>query len=166
MGFFKRLFGGQDNEPQQTTPKAAQHELEENRHYYFPKDENDIAMMKTNIAGLNYRMKMEDARKPYQGHTKFEPDNPVNEKAVALITDDGRHIGYVKDSDLRMYYDMFSKRDGIRFYGAVGIFTNDKNKKTLFGNIMLVDIPESDDGRLFNLAQKQLDFMMAEFSTE
>ena len=123
-------------------------------------------MLKTSIAGLNFRMKLDDARKAYQGYTKFEPENPVNDKAVALVTDDGRHIGYISEKDLRLYYDIFGKKDHIRFYGAVGIFTNDKWKKTLFGNIMIVDIPENDDGTLFKLGQQQLDFMMSEFTTE
>jgi hypothetical protein len=31
---------------------------------------------------------------------------------------------------------------------------------------MLVDVPQSDDGRLFDLGQKQLDYMMADFTSE
>ena len=174
--FLKKMFGKKTiaenpseqkkSEPVQPVTLKVKHELENDCKYYFPKDDNDIAMLKTNIAGVNFKLKIADARKAYQGHTKFEPENPANDKAVALITDDGRHIGYISERDLRMYYDIFDKRDGIRFYGAVGVFTNDKREKTLFGNIMVVDIPNSDDGTLFDLGQKQLDFMMAEFLTE
>lgn len=166
MGFFKKLFGGDEKPQQEPAPKAAAHELEEDHRYHFPDDKDDIAMMKTKVAGVNYRLKMADARKPYSGHTEFDPENPVNEKAVKLVTDEGMQIGFIPDDDLRLYYDIFDKRDGIRFHGAVGVFTNDEGKKKLFGRIMLVDIPESDDGKLFDLAQKQLDWMMERFSAE
>ena len=160
MGFLKRLFGTQDAEP-----KPKEKEVENERWRHFPTDENDIAFLKTNVAGCNFRLKKADARKVYNGNAMPDPDNPANPKAIALISDDGKHIGYIPDDRLREYYDIFEGRKP-RFYGAVGIFTNDQGKRKLFGKVMVVDVPESDDGRLFDLAQKQLDFMMAEFSTE
>lgn len=147
-------------------PCKQSHPLEEPERFYFPEDANDVAILKTNIAGITKHLKMADARKPYSGHTEFDPNNPIDKKAVKLVTDDGRMMGYIPAIDLRLYYDIFGSRDHIRFHGAVGLFTNGSGKKTLFGRIMLVDIPESDDGTLFNLAQKQLDYMMSEFSTE
>ena len=151
---------------QKEIPRKQAHPLEDPERFYFPEDANDVAILKTNIAGITKHLKLADARKPYSGHTEFDPDNPVDKKAVKLVTDDGRMLGYIPAIDLRLYYDIFGSRDQIRFHGAVGIFTNGSGKKTLFGRIMLVDIPDSDDGTLFNLAQKQLDYMMSEFSTE
>ena len=158
---FKKLFGKQEK------LSVEAHELEEPERYYFPKSETDIAMLKTTIAGITHHMTMADARKPYQGHTVFEPDNPVDKKAIKLVTDDGKMMGYISAADQSLYYSIFEGKDKIRFYGAVGIFTNDNNKKSLFGKIMLVDIPDSTEhDRLFDLAQKQLDFMMSDFSSE
>lgn len=160
MEFLKRLLGFQDYEP-----KKEEHQIVEDLWNHFPTDENDIAFMKINVAGCNFRLKISDARKPYQGNAVQEPDNPVNPKAVALISDEGKHIGYVPDDCLREYYDMFDGRKP-RFHGAIGIFTNEQGKRKLFGKVMLVDIPESDDGTLQKYAQKQLDFMMNKFETE
>ena len=94
-----------------------------------------------------------------------EPTNPQNPKAIALISDDGKQLGYVPDDRLREYYDIFKGRNP-RFYGAIGIFKNDSGKKMLFGKVMLVDVPEGDDGTLQAYAQKQLDYMMEKFKTE
>ena len=153
MGFLKRLFGNDETQPKE------KHPLEEEVNYYIPKDDKDIALMKTTIAGITHYMKLNEAPTAIQGHTKFEPENPYNKRAVALITDEGRQIGYISDRELSLYYNIFDK-DDIRFYGGVGVFRNDQNKRTLYGKIMLVEIPESDDGTLFNLAQKQLDYLM------
>ena len=162
--FLKKLTGKQTIAEKLSQSKPQQ--PIENCKYYFPDFEGDIAMLKTTIAGITHHMNLSDARKPYHGYSKFEPENPYNPKAVSLISDDGRMMGYVPESYLKLYYDIFGHRDHIRFHGAVGIFTNDRGKKTLFGRIMLVDIPPEDDGTLFDLAQKQLDFMMQEFTTE
>ena len=192
MGFLKKLFQGiteparadlgtkeEKNESQPTDyipqktindihkEKATNNDkLKSSVNYYIPENENDIALMKTSVAGITKHMKLSDAPMPVQGHTRFEPENPYNSRAVALITDDGRQIGYIADRELSLYYKIFGEKDNVKFYGAVGIFRNSSNKRTLYGKIMVVDVPESDDGTLFNLAQKQLDFMMAEFSTE
>lgn len=168
MGFFKELFKKSENTPKESfsAKKFPSHDLDEPENYYFPLDENDIAMLKTTIAGITHHLKISDARKPYQGYTKFDPENPVDKKAVKLVADDGKMLGYIRSSDLSLYYNIFNGRDEIRFYGAVGVFTNDKGKKMPFGKVMIVDIPESDDGKLFDLAQKQLDYMMADFVSE
>lgn len=163
MGFLKRLFGSAEPTDE---PKKERHPLEESVNYYYPTSDTDIALMKTSVAGITHHMKLTDAPVVVQGHTRFEPENPYNKKAVALITDDGRQIGYIADRELSLYYDIFADRDGIRFYGGVGIFRNDQNRRTLYGKIMLVDVPESDDGRLFDLGQKQLDYMMADFTSK
>lgn len=168
MGILNDLFKRKskkinDSYTEKTTWK---HDLEEPERYYFPQDENDIAMLKTSIAGITHHLKISDARKPYQGRTQFDPENPVDKKAVKLVSDDGKMLGYIPSSDLSLYYNIFNDRDGIRFYGAVGIFTNDSGKKMPFGKVMIVDIPDSDDGKLFALGQKQLDFMMGDFTTE
>lgn len=140
--------------------------LKSSVNYYIPDEENDIALMKTSVAGITHHMKLSDAPMTVQGRTRFEPENPYNSRAVALITDDGRQIGYIADRELSLYYKIFGEKDNVKFYGAVGIFRNNSNKRTLYGKIMVVDVPESDDGTLFDLAQKQLDFMMSEFTTE
>lgn len=163
MGFLKRLFGFAEPTDE---PKKELHPLEESVNYYYPTSDTDVALMKTSVAGITHHMKLADAPMTVQGHTRFEPENPYNKKAVALITDDGRQIGYIADRELSLYYDIFADSDGIRFYGGVGIFRNDNNRRTLYGKIMLVDIPDRDDGTFFELAQKQLDFMMQEFTTE
>lgn len=170
---FKKLYGKETvndkympSEPKANTTSVG-FDLNEPERYYFPQDENDIAFLKTSVAGITRHMKMADARKTYQGHTVFEPDNPVDKKAVKFVTDDGKMIGYIPKKDQSLYYSIFDGKDGIRFYGAVGIFTNDQNKKTLFGKVMVVDIPDPDEGdRFFNIGQKQLDFMMRDFTTE
>lgn len=168
---FQKLFVKKETISDQYSPKqskpVASHDMDEPLRYYFPKDDTDIAMLKTSVAGITHYMDISDARKPYQGHTVFEPENPYNKKAVKLVTDDGKMMGYVPESDLSLYYSVFNGRDGIRFYGAVGIFTNEKRKKTLFGKVMLVDVPNPDPGdSFFNLGQKQLDFMMSDFTSE
>lgn len=152
MGFLKKLFGNDETQPKEMHP------LEEEVNYHIPKDDNDIALMKTTVAGITHHMKLIEAPTAIQGHTKFEPENPYSDRAVALIMDNGRQIGYIPDRELSLYYNIFNK-DGIRFYGGVGVFRNGQNKRMLYGKIMLVEIPDSDDGTLFDLAQKQLDYL-------
>ena len=108
MGFLKRLFGSAEPTDE---PKKERHPLEESVNYYYPTSDNDIALMKTSVAGITHHMKLTDAPVVVQGHTRFEPENPYNKKAVALITDDGRQIGYIADRELSLYYDIFADRD-------------------------------------------------------
>ena len=160
MGFLKRLFGNDDTQPKE------KHPLEEEVNYYIPKDDSDIGLMKTSVAGITHHLKLSDAPMTVQGHTRFEPENPYNNKAVVLITDDGKQIGYIPDRELSLYYNIFDKED-VQFFGAIGIFRNDSNKRTLYGKIMLVSIPDNQKGELHQqLAQKQLDYMMAAFTSE
>ena len=160
MGFLKKLFGTEEKQVKEPHP------LDESVNYYLPKDEYDIALMKTSVAGITHHLKLSDAPMTVQGRTRFEPENPYNKKAVALIIDDGRQIGYIPDRELSLYYNIFDK-DNVQFFGAIGVFRNDSNKRTLYGKIMLVSIPDNEKGELHQqLAQKQLDYMMAEFTTE
>ena len=153
MGLLKKLFGNTDEKP------TKRHPIEDEVMYYIPQDNNDVALMKTTVAGVTHYVDLKEAPFAFQGRTKFEPENPYNKRAVALVTDEGRQIGYIPDRELSLYYNIFDK-DGVRFYGGVGVFRNDKNKRTVYGKIMLLEIPDSDDGTLFRLAQRQLDSYM------
>lgn len=156
MGFLKKLFQNitepavinlgtkEENNKSQSTDYTLQKtindmykEKDENNdklkssvNYYIPDHENDIAMMKTSVAGITHHVKLSDAPMTVQGHTRFEPENPYNSRAVALITDDGRQTGYIADRELSLYYRTFGETDGVKFYGAVGIFRNSINKRT------------------------------------
>lgn len=161
MGFFKKLFSSEDTKPKE------RHPLEDEVNYYYPKDDSDIALMKTTAAGITHHLRLSDAPKLFQGNTKPEPENPYNNKAIALITDDGKHIGYIPDRELSLYYDIFAGRESVQFFCMVGIFRNYSDKRTLFGKVLLVSCPNNDKVEMHQrLCQKQFDYMAASFTTE
>lgn len=161
MGFLKKLFGGEDDAPKE------RHPLEDEVNYYIPKDDNDIAMMKTNVAGITHYLKLSDAPKLYQGYAKPEPENPYNDKAVALITDEGKRIGYIPDQELSLYNRIFEGRESVQFFCMVGIFRNHSDKRTLYGKLLLVTAPANEKADMHQrLTQKQFDYMAASFTTE
>ena len=161
MGFLKRLFGGEDEAPKE------RHPLEDEVYYYIPKDDSDIALMKTNVAGITYHLTLSDAPKLFQGYAKPEPENPYNNQAVALITEEGRQLGYIPDQELSLYHKIFDGRESVQFFCMVGIFRNHSNKRTLYGKVLLVTVPANEKADMHQrLCQKQFDYMAASFSTE
>ena len=97
----------------------------------------------TYIAGINFRCGIEDIG-GFLGYTRPEPDNPHDHNAVAIIRNDGKHLGYVPAKELSLYH---SETDGGE-YPCVGYITEGESQ-TVNGRVKIIF---SRDGKVIDCA--------------
>ena len=72
----------------------------------WPKDYNQFEVVQFNIAGMSYRVNIDEYLGEFKGTLEAEPTNEYDPNAIKVLAADGHHVGYVpKDmtADVRKY---------------------------------------------------------------
>lgn len=142
--------------------KIEEVEFAPKRHHETP--DEPYKYFVTNVAGVKFHLKPSEANKSYQGKTVADPKNPYNPKAIKLVTNEGKMIGYVKDDDLDSFRDIFGGETA-NFAALIGWFRNEDDEKLMYGKVMYYD-HANDDDESHEMIQERLDKMCEDFTTE
>lgn len=98
-----------------------------------------VDSMRTYIAGVQHRCNTSDIG-GYLGHAVPEPNNAYDPEAVALISADGKHLGYIpKDSK-----EEYKSHGGLRKWPFVG-YIQEGDKYPVIGNVKILFTNNQDE---------------------
>lgn len=132
----------QPSEPQ-SAPKAKSKQSSKSP----SSQDTEVLTAHCRIAGISFRCTEADEG-GFMGGVRLEPDNDHDPNAIAVYTNEGKHVGYVpKDKQAEVRAAM-NGDDAAPCVGYIGTFGGRKKKNGVYGKIKIIN---TEDKNLMNI---------------
>lgn len=112
-----------------------------------PAQDTKVLTAHCRIAGISFRCTEADEG-GFMGGVRLEPDNEHDPNAIAVYTNEGKHVGYVPRDKQAEVRAAMNGDDAAPCVGYIGTFGGRKKKNGVYGKIKIIN---TEDKNLMNI---------------